>query len=206
MADGTEALRLAEAAATRLCHDLSGPIGTLNQALELAALELSAQTEAFGLARQAAAELAHRIRLTRAAWTAGGPSLTAGDLRSLASGVRATVDMTGIADDTVFAPPMARALLNLLLLANDSLPVGGRIALSGTGNDVFVGIDGPNARWPTGLALCLADEAAATAAIGDPRSVQTSLTALLAHGLGLRLTMLLGDTSAGPAPLRLSEF
>ena len=35
MADHAGALRIAELMAARLCHDLAGPIGTVNQALEL---------------------------------------------------------------------------------------------------------------------------------------------------------------------------
>ncbi len=205
MAARAEALRLAEAAATRLCHDLSGPIGSLNQALELAAMELSAQCEAFTLARQAAAELAHKIRLLRAAWGGDGPALDLTGLRSLAAGLRAELDLTGVPADTVFSPPMARVLLNVLLLANESLPTGGRIALSGTATDVFVAIEDLNAAWPPGLPLCLADEDAAMAAISNPRTLQMPLTALLAHGHGLRLSVLLGGPKGVPAPLRLSE-
>lgn len=206
MAARAEALRLAEAVATRLCHDLSGPIGSLNQALELAALELSCQGEAFALARQAAAELAHRIRLIRAAWGESDAPLALAGLRSLAKGLRAELDLMDMPDGTVFGPPMARVLSNILLLANESLPQGGRIALSGSATDVFAVIEGPGANWPPGLPLCLTDEVAAMAAIADPRTLQMPLTALFAHGLGLRLSLLLGGPKGVPAPLRLSEL
>ena len=206
MAARAEALRLAEATATRLCHDLSGPIGSLNQALELAAMELSAESEAFALARQAAGELARRVELVRAAWGADGPSAGLADLRSLATGLRAELDLTGVAAGAVFPRPAARVLLNLLLLANESLPKGGRIALSGSPTDLFVAIEGPGAHWPAGLALCLVDEDAAMAAIADPRTLRMPLTALLARDLGFRLSVLFVGPKGMPAPLRLSEL
>lgn len=204
MAVETNALRLAEIVAARLCHDLSGPIGSLNQALELAAADLPAESEAFALARQAAADLARRLRWRRAAWGSDGPSLDVAGLRAIATEPRTKLDLSGVSASAFFARPMARALMNLLLLANEGLPRGGRVALSGSGADVFVAIDGPNAAWPPGLALCLADENAAMAAMTDPRTLQMPLTVLLIRDLGLRLSILLG---AGPGvpPLRLSE-
>jgi histidine phosphotransferase ChpT len=205
MAASAEARRLAETLAARLCHDLGGPIGSLNQALELAALELSHQSEAFVLARHAAAELAHKIRLMRAAWGAGGAEMGLDALKGFVKGLRAAVDLAALEPSTLWSPAMARVLLNVLLLANESLPRGGRIALSGNAADIFVAIDGPTAAWPAGLALCLSQEAAALAAVADPRTLQVPLTALLAFGLGLRLSILLGGAKGAVPPLRLSE-
>jgi histidine phosphotransferase ChpT len=204
MAERAEALKLAEAMASRLCHDLSGPIGSLNQALELAAGSVAPDNEAFALARRSAGNLARRIGLLRAAWGAGGSALDLKGLRTLAADERTELDVTGMPPDTMFAPPMARVLLNLLLLARESLGSGGRVALSGNARDLFIAIDGPHAAWPPGTALCLADETAAMAAIGDPVTLQMPLTALFAFGLGLRLTMLLAGNGSGPPPLRLS--
>ena len=206
MATHAEALRLAETLAARLCHDLGGPIGSLNQALELAALELAHQSEAFALARQAAAELAHRRRSMRAAWGAEGGPLDLEALKGFARASRAEVDLRGLDPDIVLPAAMGRLLLNVLLLANDSLPHGGRIALSGSAADLFVGIEGPHAGWPVGLALCLTDPAVAMNTVGDPRSLQMPLTALLAFGLGLRLSLLLGGRAGAVPPLRLSTL
>jgi len=205
MAKTAEGLRLAETVACRLCHDLSGPIGNLNQALEMAATDVPADNEAFALARQAAADLARRLRWCRAAWGADGPALNLASLRNLVVEPRHHLDLTGLPPDTMFAPTVARVLLNILLLAKESLPQGGRIALGGTGSDIFIAIDGPDAAWPAGTALCLVDEDAAIGAVADPRTLQMPLTALLARGLGLRLSILLGVNPGGAPPLRLSE-
>jgi hypothetical protein len=56
-------------------------------------------------------------------------------------------------------------VLNVLPLAADSLPEGGQIMLAGTPEDLFIRLDGP--RPPTGMAICLANEAEARSALTD---------------------------------------
>jgi len=95
-------------------------------------------------------------------------------------------------------------VLNILLLAADSLPEGGQVVLAGAADDLFFRIAGPVAAWPTGMALCLASEAEAHAALIDERNLQMALTALFAYAAGLRLSALLAPTSQNePAILRL---
>ena len=65
-------LRLAELLAARLCHEVSGPAGTLAGAVEIARTEPASAAEALDIAAKAAASLAGRLRLLRAAW-AGTP-------------------------------------------------------------------------------------------------------------------------------------
>lgn len=204
MADQSNALRVAEILAARLCHDLSGPIGGLNHALALLADDLPADHEALVLAREAGEDLARRLRLRRAAWGQGGPALDLPALRAIAEEPRTELDVTGLPPATEFAPPMARTLLNLILVAREGLRRGGRIALSGMADDVFIAIDGPGAAWPRVLYQCLSDETAAMTAIDDARTLQTPLTWLLVRGQGLRLSMLLGPGPGAP-PLRLSS-
>jgi hypothetical protein len=71
------------------------------------------------------------------------------------------------------------------------------VALSGSpAHSILMTISGPRAGRPAGLAIWLNDEAAATQAmLADARRLQGPLAALLARGLGLRLSMLM---SAGP--------
>jgi hypothetical protein len=128
---------------------------------------------------------------------------------SLSSSRRVTLDVAGLAPDAVFPPPVGRVMLNLVLMAAESLPGGGTVALFGSPQDnILVTISGPRAGWPPGLAALIADEAVAgQAMIADPRRLQAPLTALLVRGLGLRLSILMpaGPTAAaGPPPLLLS--
>ena len=82
--------------------------------------------------------------------------------------------------------------------------IGWTLVLAGAADDLFFRIAGPVAAWPTGMALCLASEAEAHAALIDERNLQMALTALFAYAAGLRLSALLAPTSQNePAILRL---
>ena len=70
----SESLDLAELLCARLCHDLSGLLGSLLGVLEIAREEQGG-SETLGLAETTAAELATRLKLLRAAWTETGEAL-----------------------------------------------------------------------------------------------------------------------------------
>lgn len=204
----SDALRLAELVCARLCHDLSSPLGALVGVLE-AARDDQPDSEAVALAEEAAIDLAERLKLLRAAW---GPNVDEVDvvrLRTFAACLstsrRVRLDLTGLDADAVFQPAVARLTLNLVLLAAESLPGGGIISLAGSpAHRVVVTISGPRAAWPAGLASWLNDDAAAwEALLASPRGLQAPLTALLARGLGLRLSILMPAgvmTEQDPAP------
>lgn len=213
MSGMSESLRLAELLCARLCHDLSGPLGALIGILELAREE-QAGSETLALGEDTASELAQRLKLLRAAWGQDGDELSVSALHGFAecltSSRRVRLDLNGLAPGTVFPAASARLVLNLLLLAVESLPGGGIVALSGSAEDhVLVTISGPRATWPPGLAGYLMDEAAAWQAVtASARGVQAPLTALLARSHGFRLSMLMpggpvGDEAVSP-PLLLS--
>ena len=208
-----EPLHLAELLCARLCHDLSSPLGALVGVLEIARDE-QPDGEPLALAEDMAVDLAQRLKLLRAAWGTDAGEVDAARLRGLveclSASRRVRLDLSGLATRSVFSSPMARAVLNLVLLAAECLPGGGTVALSGSpAKSVLVTIAGPRAAWPTGLANWLLDEAEAWQAMtADPRRLQGPFTALLARALGLRLTIMLpasptGDADAAP-PLLLS--
>lgn len=213
MAGTSEPMRLAELLCARLCHDLSGPLGALVGVLEIAREELPT-SETVALAEETAIELAQRLKLLRAAWGQESEPLDLIRLQNFATSLTASrrlrLDLAGLEPQSVFPPPMARLLLNVLLLAAESLPGGGTVALSGLSDRVLITISGPRAAWPAGFGNCLADENAAwEAVLRGARSLQAPLTALLVRGLGYRLSMLMpagagGDGDASP-PLLLSR-
>jgi histidine phosphotransferase ChpT len=202
-------VRLAELVCARLCHDLSGLLGSLIGTLELLACD-GEVTETVTIAVDTAAALGRRLKLLRAAWANEAEPLDLPRLASLAEGLanqRITLDVSALPPTTVFPPAMGRLVLNLLLLAADSLPRGGLLRLDGNAENLIARLDGPNAAWPPGMAGMLADEAAAWAGLTEPRSAQAPLTALLARHDGLRLSFLLASGPATPAPpLRLSTI
>lgn len=208
-----QSLRLAELLCARLCHDLSGPLGAVIGVLEIAREE-QPDSETLALAEDTAVELGQRLKLLRAAWGQDGDDMDAGRLRGLAdclsSSRRVRLDLAGLEPDAVFPPPAARVILNLVLLAAESLPGGGIVALSGSpGGSILMTISGPRAAWPAGFAICINDETAAWEAMMiDPRRLQAPLTALFARGYGFRLSMLMPAGPMGEAeplpPLLLS--
>lgn len=209
MASIEDSLRLAEMICARLCHDLSGLLGTLDAAIALAADD-RAESEALDTAVSVSGELIRRLRLLRAAWTPGGPPMTHAALRGAADGLprpeRIAVELSALAPSIRLSPDIGRVLLNVLLLASEALPLGGEIVVAGSEDDLFIRIAGAKAGWPPDLAACLADPVVAKGALVSARTMQMPLTALLAHAAGLRLSLLLapGDSPA-PPPLRLSR-
>lgn len=209
MSDKIHPLRLAELLSARMSHDLGGVIGTIAAALDLVVDAAPDPSEPLLLATEAADELRARLRLVRAAWGPSGGPMTLDEFRGLASGAhdgRLTVNLA-LPAETVFPPDVARIVLNLVMLAQEALPGGGVLSVTGAPDDLVVNIVGPRAAWPPGLAACLASEANAWAAVRDARTLQTPLTVLLAHALGLRLSLLVPAAPGSRLPmLRLSKY
>jgi histidine phosphotransferase ChpT len=207
-------LHLAELLCARLCHDLSGPFGALLGVLEIARDEQPG-SETLVVAEQTAAELTQKLKLLRAAWGQDAEELDLARLHGLAGGLSSSrpvrVDLTGMLPSVRFPPPAARVVLNLLLLAAESLPRGGVVALTGSpAGGILATISGPRAAWPAGLAGWLADPTAALAALlTTPRGMQAPLTALLVRDQGFRLSMLMPTavrTSGALVPPLLLSF
>jgi histidine phosphotransferase ChpT len=205
-------ITLTELVCARLCHDLSGLLGSLLGTLELVAEE-TAPSEALSAATDTATALTLRLRLLRAAWAGQPEPLDLIQLAALAKVLaarRVGLDVSGLPAETVFPAAVGRLVLNLLLLASESLPRGGVLRLDGGASDVIARLHGPLAAWPAGLIGMLADATTAQQSLGDPRTLQAPLTALLARHHGLCLTVLLptgptpGDPNAGAPPLRLT--
>jgi hypothetical protein len=209
MTTSASALLVVELAVARLCHDFSGLIGTLDGALEsLGEAGAAAEDdEALRLAREAAAELGLRLRLWRGAWTGMNEAMTIPDLfallRALPAARRVRLTAAGMPEDVAFALEDARVILNVLILAVESAGGGGGVLLAGQPDgDLAVILEGKTAAWPAGLAVWLADDAAAIAACDQPRTIQGPLTALVARASGATLSPLLATgPGGGPAPL-----
>jgi histidine phosphotransferase ChpT len=201
----TQTTQLAESLCAKLCHEMSGPLGTVAGALEMVSDDPETAAESLQLAQDAAFQMVRRLRLLRAAWGGDCGALDATGLAELASGLppRIQVEPGGLVGK--FSPPVARLLVNMLLLAVEALPRGGTISLSGAPDeDVLLLVSGVRAAWPSGLAQALADPSQAP--LNDPRQVQVPLTAHLALEAGLRLSLLFPAVSPtmDVAPLLLT--
>ena len=151
MAVTEDGLGLVEAAAHRVCHDLSGLVGTLIGTLELAEEEPDG-AEALAVAGEAARTLGGRLRLLRTAWggTAGRldpPEIA--ELLSHAAGYPRTRTDWSAVGRAQFSEPVSRLLLNLALVAAGSLPRGGVVRVSGAADGTLhIALEGLNGRWP----------------------------------------------------------
>jgi histidine phosphotransferase ChpT len=206
------AMHFAELLATRICHDLSGPLNTLMAALEIATEDPDGAADALPVAGDAAVVLGQRLRLLRAAWGGGGGAMAIDEIATLAAGLpgrNLQLDLGELHAERLLSAPAARLVLNALMLAAEALPTGGVIQLSGdTERQVMLQITGGNAAWPTGFIGYLADPLAAERALGaiggaTARGVQGPLLAVLARGLGLRVSVLLGTAAESAPPLLL---
>lgn len=208
--DDAVMLRLAQLVATRICHDLSGPLGGLGAALG----EIDDDPTAIDLARDAALVLRQRLALLRTACGMTPAPLRRATLRDIALGLtnapRLRLELDSLADDPPIPPAGAAVVASALMLAGESLPGGGMVALAGNpGGVVMMTIAGARAAWPIGLGAMLANAgearaaAAALVASAGLRGLPAPFTALLAHQSGVRASLLLAGGAETVPPLVL---
>jgi histidine phosphotransferase ChpT len=210
-------LRLAQLLCARLCHELGGPVGTVEGALGLLGAAAGPPgaaadaAEALEVAREGGEALRRRLRLYRAAWGGGVGDMGLPELRELleggVAGGRARLSTDGLPANAVLPAAQAQVVLNAVLLAGEALPRGGTVQLAGDpprGIAVLPG--GAGAAWPPGLAAALATgglepvSPAAAPPTPSARTVQAPFLAALAAALGVPLSLALG-LGPGPGPL-----
>lgn len=132
-------LKLAEMLCTRLCHDLTGPIGAVNNGAEFLEDEgFDMQHEALQLILSSAAEAVHRLQFYRMAYGRlgdhGEASLAMQKqlVEDFFSTTKIKIDWPDTHTDAAMisiSQKMARLILNLLIIASGVLIKGGRIAV-----------------------------------------------------------------------------
>jgi histidine phosphotransferase ChpT len=204
---------LSRLVAARICHDLAGPLCGLDAALTEVGGETGDDPTALSLARDAALVLRQRLALFRAAWAGQAARLNHLELRDLAGGLpnapRLHLDFDDL-EDVSFAAQAGPVVASALLLAAESLPGGGTLAVAGRPDGaVVLTVDGPRAGWPVGLGAILADAQAARAAVAaltgvaGLRTMAGPMTAMLAHEAGARAGLLLAPRPERVPPLLL---
>ena len=129
-------MRVAELLASRLCHDIVGPIGAVNNGMELMADEsFGMADDALDLASRSAAQAAASLQFFRLAYgTAGGQ--VEGGMATIERIARDYLDahkctLTWAADVVPPAVPdsAGKLVLNMLELAAEALPRGGTLSV-----------------------------------------------------------------------------
>ena len=186
-------LRLASLLCARLCHDLVGPVGAVNNGLELLAEEMpEAPDDIVELLVESGNEASRRLQFFRAAYGAarGGQTLDTARrvARALFTSGKITLDWP---EDTAPNPALAehadfsRLVLNMVLCATEMLPRGGDIALrfaAAAGGAPCITAVGPAIKVTDAARLNLAG--ASDVAAVDARAIVFYLTARLAAALG----------------------
>lgn len=164
-------LRVAQLLSSRLCHDLVGPIGAINTGLELLREGFDDDQKALGLVADSAGEASRRLIFFRFAFGLGGGDKGKSPLsqaRELAVGLlssgKVSLDWPEDADVSLQASAV-KVILNMVLMASESLPRGGAVgiefAVLDEGLGVAVTATGEDARLREDLQSALAEGAAA---------------------------------------------
>ena len=202
-------MRVAELLASRLCHDLVGPIGAVNNGLELMEDEdLGMSDDALQLSANSARQAASILQFYRLAYGMAGGRIgdDLGALKDLAAGYLAS---SKTALEWAAGPPAGEApeglgklLLNLIVLGEECLPRGGSLGVDlldgAAGLEVSVTARGTGARLREENQPALAGDVVIEEL--TPRNVHGYFTRLLAQRMGSELIV----DSPGADSLRLS--
>jgi histidine phosphotransferase ChpT len=191
----TENLRVMELLASRICHDLISPVGAISNGVELLE-EMGAQVgeEAAKLIGHSAEQASRRLRLFRLCYGSAGAdtNLSCDDALVIArdylggSRVSLSWDAASMKDTTGQTKGLPKVLLNLIIVAIETLVHGGTLEVSKSGNQLKLVAVGRGAgtrddAWPALKAQVAIDDLTA-------RSIHPYVTARFAEHYGLQLS------------------
>ena len=193
-----EALDLAALLCSRVCHDLISPVGAIVNGLEVLEEEKDEATKEFALdlikksARTASAKLQF-CRIAFGAAGSAGAQIDLGDAETIARGFLED-DKTKLAWNLPRAlSPKNRVklLLNMLVIAGQAIPRGGRISVDPVGSGESMGFKvtaaGTNAKVPPAVPALLTGEASGEGL--DAHRIQPFYAGLLARACDVKATI-----------------
>jgi histidine phosphotransferase ChpT len=199
-----EALDLAALLCSRVCHDLISPVGAIVNGLEVLAEEKDEETKTFALdlIKKSAGTASAKLQFCRIAFGAAGSAgaqIDLGDAETITRGFFED-DKTKLAWNlprALLAKNRVKLLLNLLLIAGQTIPRGGRLTVDPIGEGESMGFKvsaaGVNAKVPPAVAALLAGDAGGTAL--DAQRIQPFYASLLAQASGVKAAMAMeGET------------
>lgn len=165
----------------RICHDLVSPIGALGTALEVLSDDANADMhpDAMDLVRLSAGQASAKLQYLRLAFGAAGSApgiMSVAELIKLSDGIYGDgkVDLVWDVKTDTLEKSAARLLLNLIMLAVQSVPRGGTVTITPISTDAGVTLSlsatGPKARLADAVPITLAGKAPADGF--DGRTIQ----------------------------------
>jgi histidine phosphotransferase ChpT len=188
--DGQLELILIELVSSRICHDLVGPVGAVNAGAELMGEGGVSDDEALELMRKSGLEAQRRLQLFRLAFGRAGNNVDSATMRDAAAqslAAEGKVDLDW-ADAQKLDAANGRVVLNLVMMAREALPFGGKISVkSESGDRIVVQASGKRAALRPEVEEVLTGPVEAEAL--DPRNVQGFFARNLAERLGKGLSV-----------------
>jgi histidine phosphotransferase ChpT len=189
-----DALELAALLCSRVCHDLISPVGAIVNGLEVLDDDPKPEDREFALdlIRKSAKTASARLQFCRLAFGAAGSSgaqIDLGDAQNMARGHLEDAKTTIVWNLPRVLLPKNRVklLLNMMVIAQQTIPRGGVITVDQTGEGDAIGFrvaaTGLNARIPQNIADLLASQGSSV----DAHAVQPYYTRLLAESCGLKV-------------------
>jgi histidine phosphotransferase ChpT len=192
-----DALELAALLCSRVCHDLISPVGAIVNGLEV--LDDNPKPEdhdfALDLIRKSAKTASARLQFCRLAFGAAGSSgaqIDLGDAQAMARGhiEDGKYTITWNLPRLLLPKNRVKLLLNMLVIAQQTIPRGGTLTVDAIGEGETmgfrIGASGLNARLPQNIADLLS---AASPPGVDAHAVQPYYTRLLAQACGLKVAL-----------------
>jgi len=195
-----EALDLAALLCSRVCHDLISPVGAIVNGLEVLEEAKDEETKNFALdlIRKSANTASAKLQFCRIAFGAAGSAgaqIDLGDAQTTARGFLED-EKTKLAWNLpreLLAKNKVKLLLNMLLIAGQTIPRGGQLTVDPIGSGEAMGFKvsaaGTNAKILATVPPLLGAEAGAEAL--DAHRIQPFYAGLLAKACGLKTSMVM---------------
>lgn len=195
-----DALELAALLCSRVCHDLISPVGAIVNGLEVLddAKNNDDKEFALDLIRKSARTASARLQFCRLAFGAAGSAgaqIDTGDAEGMTRGFLED-DRTKVIWNlprTLQPKNRVKLLLNMLVIAQQTIPRGGTLTVDATGDGgtgLRIRAAGLNARLPQNIADQLSGAHQGNI---DAHAVQPYYTRLLAESCGLRASLAMDD-------------
>ncbi len=200
-------LKLAELLCTRLCHDLTGPIGALANGAEFLSDEgFDLQGQAIELINSSASQAVSRLQFYRKAYGRinedGEADLS--EKKKIAedffAGSKVKLDWPDThtaASGVSVSYKMGRLLLNLLIIVSATLLRGGTLSIRITAEEhakeIRVSSNGTSIKWDKEIEEVLLGQVTLENLL--PKTVQAELTRLLTKEIGAELSWQVSETA-----------